>query len=172
VVGRSDSEYFSFVQDEQSASGLRLAHVAPWDLDMAFGNWCDHGQCFELDDPTGWHIDSVRKGPTCSMARPIFFRLLHHPQMVAAVKELWRSSRQGMLSDAALDRMLLAHKDRIKAAAEHDLELWSQSGADPFGFEPVCHTEDARNFPGAFAHLREYIVNRVRWIDGNIAELR
>lgn len=80
-------------------------------------------------------------------------------------RRTYKAARSGALADvpAILDE--LAGADA--RSAELDLDVWGGE-PDRCAFWECCHPEDARSARGSRGHLRQYLVDRTRWMDENI----
>jgi CotH kinase protein len=127
-------------------------HFGPlWDFDLAIGNASHLGGT----EVQGWYIRSA----------PWFTRLFEDPRFAERVAATWRA----MKSDGRLDA-LLAYVDRraieSSSAQADNFERWPIM--DSYVFFSV-----AKPFPNSWdnevAYLRRFLVERIAWIDGQLA---
>mmetsp|Transcript_104833 Transcript_104833/g.224045 ORF Transcript_104833/g.224045 Transcript_104833/m.224045 type:complete len:564 (-) Transcript_104833:55-1746(-) len=195
---RSFSRYFILQELAKDVDGYafsdfvllrdqRLFHAAPWDFDLAFGFSCAQTYYRHVDTGkvcegvVGWNVENARNSSVDWTAhgwqarslggnkRQLFLNVWRHPGFRASFLAAWRAARQGPLTDAALQGIVGAQSQAIRASAERDLRIWRPSTR--CAFFPCCHPEDAMSFDTAQFHLQDFLLRRARWIDEHIAEL-
>lgn len=133
------------------------AWVIPWDTDLAYGQPTVRNQTNE--SPSGW-INS-RTNLISALSRV--------SALTTALGPRWRALRAGSFSDAAVTARLDGYQAILtQAAIDRNFAIWPISEVDfqeiyaPYSFYAVS------NYPEEVARLRNWITQRLAWIDANI----
>ena len=177
-----DVDGYSF-SDYLSLDDRKLHHSSPWDVDLAFNFACMPMYYHPPNQPAvlgavGWNIDNTRdmavgQGPNGTTLdwgyniRQFFLNLWQHPQFRAHFLDAWReaSGPGSVLSEGGSQIRALVDDifAPIAASAARDIELWKHT--ERCGIFKCCHPQDTQNATSSVQHLKEYVADRVRWIE-------
>lgn len=140
--------------------GGRLRVGPVWDFNNAYGNDID------VEYGVGGYV---------MVYKPLFIMLNRDPDYTERVISRYRALREGVLSDESLSSFVDAAVDYLGPAVERNYERWGYS----FDVTKVDANNklspDERNptsYEEAVEQLKEFIVERGRWLDDNIEGLR
>lgn len=138
-----------------------LGQLVPWDFDLAFGQPEVSSGSENLrknHEPSGWVAE-----------RTGFVRdLTAVPGFVPALATRWRQLRTGPLSTTVVLAQLDAYKAIIVPVAAANFDRWP---IDEVRFEQIYgpyHLYEVTSFEAEMSHLRDWIEQRLVWIDSNI----
>ena len=132
-------------------SGSNKANLIPFDADMTFGQ--------PDTDATGWVPHNAMTA-----------YLLADTAFKSALATRWAELRAGALSEVALNQRI---DDYLKAlpddAISANFTLWPMDDVDLSVVESDFNTPAAKDFAGEIDTLRQWIADRLTWMDSNIA---
>lgn len=139
----------TFLAFKQTANGQRV-YIIPWDLDLSMGvTW-------DADAPLLWKYfpEAAQQELTTYSIERIWDNF---PEAKTMLVRKWVSLRGGCLSDAAIS----ARIDEMTAllnssgAISRERERWSGGGYSPDGAD----------------YVRDFILQKLAWMDGFIADM-
>lgn len=142
---------------------LRMGPV--WDFNFSLGNadYCEAGEtnvwAYTFNERCGDHDQQV----------PFWWgRLLEDPAFVAQLKERWDKIRKDEFSDSSLNAMIDSYTNLLESsgAVSRNFETWMVLGMDLTGNNFVGETYEEE-----ISYLKDWISNRLTWLDGAIGGL-
>jgi len=143
-----------------------------WDRDLTF----DVGGYFGNRDLEGFMVQSQFDGGSSGGGFPTgggamtrtggndwFPRLLEDPGFQAQVNARWQSLRGGLLSDAALDARVASLTAPLAAAAARNFARWDILTTEMVA--GIFYTPTEGTWEGQVAHLKDWMHQRVAWLD-------
>lgn len=183
VDGYAFSTYLELVES-------KFFHIAPWDLDLAFGYICSwlYSQNACTGDiqgaVEGWKVEELRDRmwsntnaegwPNTEIVdlgankRQLFLNIWQHQGLRTAFIAAWKAARQpgGPLVDAVLAGMVANRSNEIEHSARRDLNIWRK--AQRCAIFKCCHQGDTADLAASTGHLSEFLLRRAHWIDEHV----
>lgn len=136
-----------------------------WDFNYALGNvdFCSAGQtdvwAYRFNERCGHHNQQV----------PFWWtKLLEDEAFADQLKERWTKLRSNKFSESNLHEMIDANVTLLNnsGAADRNFEVWDILGTD---IHPNNFVGDT--YPEEITYLKEWVSNRLTWLDGAITDL-
>ena len=149
----------TFMYKENIMQGGKL-HIGPvWDYDIAWHN-CNYGNSFSS---VGWEYqlpDSTSPCPTW------WNKFMVDTNFVNGLYCRWKDLRQNILSINYLNNYIDSSATSLKEASQRNFIQWPVIGATIW---PNPQSQVNATYQGEIADLKNWIVNRISWLDGAIA---
>ncbi|MPR31862.1 CotH kinase family protein [Salmonirosea aquatica] len=157
LVRSTDAYSFStYMYKNRDSKGGKLVMGPMWDYNASMGN-TPYNFC-AANDTTGWQYQSQR---LCRVDRkqPFWWkRLLDDPAYVAQLQARWTTLRNGVLNLGTIMAMIQQNRDLVSEAQPRDYERWNVVG-------------DHGTFDEEMDFLRDWLRNRLAWMDRNVPQL-
>lgn len=132
-----------------------------WDMDRSAGIKPGSGNT-KVASPTGWWMRGVGTNANSTHKNHWFTMLVKDPDFVAAVKARWAVKVDVFkaISTADLTDVDVVDADvaLLGPAAASDRSVWNSSGSR--------YAARASSYPGEIAYVKNWYLNRFRWMDG------
>ena len=128
-----------------------------WDFNQAYGNSAYHPRSSRVE---GWRFGLPGEHSWCE-------RLVTAPHFAEALVTRWRELRLSVLDDAAILDFLDSHAALLEEAQQRNFSRWPILGRRLLG-NPASFP---KTYQGEVEQLKDFLVNRARWIDAHIGEL-
>ena len=153
-------------KDKESKDG-RLKMGPIWDFDLAFGNANYYG----ATEWTDWQIKLLKRAATSDTYQVPFwwYVLVQDSTFITEINTRWQELRQTVLSTENILHYIDQVADTLNEAQERNFEIWSAPGESGFGFwpvPPVFYTFST--FQDEIDYLKQWIENRLNWMDENL----
>ncbi len=154
-LARSTDAYsFStYMYKNRDSKGGKLTMGPLWDYNSSMGN-APYNFC-AANDIVGWQYQAQR---ICRVDRkPPFWwkRLMDDPAFVLKVQTVWQNLRDNSLKITAINAMIEENLSHVAEAQPRDYERWNTIG-------------DRGDFPTEIAFLKDWLAQRMNWMDENI----
>jgi hypothetical protein len=133
-------------------------HAGPiWDCDLAFGN-AYYNDAWKIE---GWNLDGLVASPEGSGVPYWWMKLRKDPTFLSRLRERWDEFRKDALNVDSLVAIIDATADTLDEAQERNFKLYPILGSYvwPNIFWPPTFDEEVE-------FLKEWLQNRVAWLDG------
>lgn len=118
-------------------------------------------------DVEGWHFESQAQS---RRTQDWFLVLGQHPDFMALVAARWRELRDGMFADQAVSERITELTAPITNAGQRDFERWPPSAGGGLFGGGGGGDEAPTTWQGHVDVLREWIPQRMAWLDNAFAE--
>lgn len=155
----------TFMYKDRDDKGGKL-HMGPvWDYNLAFGNYVS----FTGHETDSWALDFGNIKPSDQYQLPFWWdRLLQDADFVNELKLYWDQKRETTLSKnhifAAIDEMT----KYTEQARNRNFSVWQET----FNVPIWPNNPLADDYDGEITYLKNWISDRLEWIDANIGEVR
>jgi len=146
----------SFLSKDKDSDG-GLLHAGPiWDFNLAFG---DAWYANDRDIYKGWEVDHDQRLPYDYPKIPFFWKKLARDSLFAThCRERWSELRNDVLDKEQLNLRIDQLIDTLHEARNRNSLRWQEMGGE-------------NNYTREISRLRQWISNRIDWIDANINNL-
>ncbi len=152
------SRLSTFLYKHNIANGGKL-HIGPvWDYDIAWHN------CIWGDSPNStnwgyWASSDLFPAPTW------WIKFMQDPQFVAQLACRWNYLRSNVLSITNINNIIDAEANLLGEAQQRNFTQWPVLGAFIY-----CNPQNqvGANYATEIADLKNWITNRITWMDANI----
>lgn len=154
----SDAALYStyFYQD----LGGKLTIGPLWDFNNAFNNYMER---------------DLSENGFILIERPMYFMLMKDERFTDQVIERYRELREDLLSDKRLESYIDAAAAYLELPAERNWKVWGYSFSPEQvddGMKLVPDSRNPRSWEGALDQMKESLLNRARWLDRNIENVK
>jgi subtilisin-like proprotein convertase family protein len=148
----------TYLYKDNIDQGGKLFAGPVWDYDIAYHN-CNYGLSF---DPSGW----AYQGQVDDYPSPTWWiKLMQDPAFVNKVYCRWHDLRKTTLDLPTLYSYLDATASPLAEARSRNFRQWPTLGAFIF---PNPQDQNAANYASEVADLKNWLSNRIAWLDANI----
>lgn len=132
-----------------------------WDMDRSAGIKPGSGNT-KVASPTGWWMRGVGTNANSTHKNHWFTMLVKDPDFIAAVKARWAVKADVFKAISTADPtdvdVVDADVALLGPAAASDRSVWNSSGSR--------YAARASSYPGEIAYVKNWYLNRFRWMDG------
>lgn len=129
-------------------------HFAPWDLDLSFGY--PYTDC-------GWEGWIASRSPMITAMEAM-------PEFRVRLRERWAELRDDALATEHVLARLDTYREVMGDTVHANFETWP-FGEIQFCWGGICWLCPVEDFDAEWARLREWIEERLRWMDAHVGEL-
>ncbi len=154
-------------KDKESKDG-RLKMGPIWDFNLAFGNVNYYGGT----EWTDWQIKLLKRDAACDDTFQVpfwWYVLLQDSTFIAETNAQWQELRQTVWSTETILNYIDSMADTLNEAQQRNFEIWAPPGIFGGGFwpiPPIFYTFST--YQDEIDYLKEWIQNRLNWMDENL----
>lgn len=162
-IGKNIDAYrlSTFMYKDKDSKGGKLKMGPVWDFNLAIGNV---NYCFGGGN-TGWALDFNNFCPDDYWVVPFWWkRLWEDEAFLEEAKTRWFALRDAILSDERVMSLVDSLASLLDEAAQRNFQRWPvlSSYVWPNNFVGA-------SYPAEISYLRNWLQDRLRWMDANIA---
>ncbi|MBN2029152.1 CotH kinase family protein [bacterium] len=158
----------TFLHKDKDSKNGRLKMGPIWDFDLAFGNANYYGATGYTD----WQIKLLKRGAACDDTYQVpfwWYVLLQDSTFIAETNARWLELRQTVWNTEAILNYIDSVADTLNEAQARNFEIWAPPGVFGGGFWPVpVIFYTFSTYQDEIDYLKEWIQNRLNWMDENL----
>ncbi len=166
----------SYFYKDRDSKGGKLTAGPVWDYNFSFGNVA----YYDAQRYTGWELlyffsDEFFRTKDPFVVPFWWSDLIHDTLFTKQIIERWHNWRQTLITPERLHHIIDAIADTLDEAKERNFTIWIGPG-DPKlpedgWFPPGGPTENFHNYADEINYLKNWIDQRITWMDKNIESL-
>ena len=157
----------TFFYKDKDSKGGKLKAGPIWDFDLSFGNTKDCS-CHDFE---GWTYLQNQDNENCKgiIAMPLWwFKMINDKRFKKTLISRWESHRQQFINEDFINNWIDKTYNDLAFDIENNFQLWQNIEADG-----LLKTRDnmPTSYQGQVLYLKNWIKNRIIWIDKNIKSI-
>ena len=158
----------AFLYKEKDSQGGKLFAGPLWDFNLAFGN----ANYYDAQGIDGWQLINFLDSGDGFLPPFWWYRLADHYTFENHLKSRWARHRAKSFDIGYIHDLIDAMGDTLAEAAARNFELWPGPGEPGTGFWPVPEVfYSFSSYQDELDFLKDWIAERVLWIDENLSDL-
>ncbi|MBN2698241.1 MAG: CotH kinase family protein [Bacteroidales bacterium] len=150
-----------FFHKDKDSKGGRLTMTPFWDYNICFGN----ANFMQAWDPVGWASDGIGAGDWYEI--PFWWdKFRTDPYFETLLKIRWEALRENQISKATLNQFIDSCSNLLAEAQVRNFEKWNVLNSYVWPNYYIGGT-----YPNEVNYLRNWISDRIDWLDAQIATI-